>query len=157
MNSIVPSGGIRDLKVGEKVSFNDDTFLTILDAQKNGKIWLGKGGQGIVYLADYKGKQYAFKWFINESFVNSEDKSFYNNIINLSSKASERKMRNFMLPIKVTDPEPSGQFGYLMNLIDTSKYVELKDILSRKYSFDNLEHLLLACENIAKEMPVCLT
>ena len=50
---------------------------------KNGKTCrvkkeLGCGGQGIVYLVDYGGKDYALKWYKAPSIIKSD--AFYDNL-----------------------------------------------------------------------------
>lgn len=77
---------------------------------------LGRGGQGIVYLVDYNGKDYALKWYI----VQYPD-SFYENLERNISKGSPTP--SFLWPEALTERQ-NGSFGYLMK-VRPSGYEEI--------------------------------
>ena len=69
----------------------------------NGKICtidkeLGRGGQGIVYLVDYCGGDYALKWYTRDY---SSD--FYNNLKNNAEAGAPSKA--FLWPLAVTEKQ----------------------------------------------------
>ena len=59
---------MAELSIGTQVRLRNNTTCTI-------KKELGRGGQGIVYLVDYKGGEYALKWYILEY-----GSAFYDNL-----------------------------------------------------------------------------
>lgn len=72
---------------------------------------LGRGGQGIVYLVDYSGKDYALKWYIAPSIIKSD--AFYENLsrnVNAGAPA-----QNFVWPLAITEREQNS-YGYVMML-----------------------------------------
>lgn len=98
---------------------NSDGFLTVLEK-------LGEGGQGIVYRAEYGGREYALKWFFPGAL--KRPKEFLQNMYqNISDGAPTR---SFLWPRFVTE-ETEGSFGYLMEL-RPSEYLSFTDILNAK-------------------------
>lgn len=83
---------------------------------KNGKTCrvkkeLGRGGQGIVYLVDYGGKDFALKWYIAPSIIKSD--AFFENLnrnVNAGSPAP-----NFVWPLAIAERQQNS-YGYLMDL-----------------------------------------
>ena len=69
---------------------------------------LGRGGQGIVYLVDYCGGDYALKWYTKDY---SND--FYENLKNNANAGAPSKA--FLWPLAVTERQ-FGSFGYVMPL-----------------------------------------
>ena len=59
---------MSELKVGTQVKLRNGTSCKV-------KKELGRGGQGIVYLVDYNGKDYALKWYLR-----SCSDAFYENL-----------------------------------------------------------------------------
>lgn len=59
---------MAELTIGSQVKLRNGTSCKI-------KKELGRGGQGIVYLVDYEGKDYALKWYII-----SCSEAFYENL-----------------------------------------------------------------------------
>lgn len=102
---------------------------------KNGKTCrvkkeLGRGGQGIVYVADYQGKDCALKWYISPKIINSD--TFYDNLnrnINAGAPAP-----NFVWPLAITEKQ-NGSYGYIMELRptgyeDMSKFILCQAVFS---------------------------
>lgn len=83
---------------------------------KNGKTCrvkkeLGRGGQGIVYLVDYGGKDYALKWYIAPGIIKSD--AFFENLnrnVNAGSPAP-----NFVWPLAMAEKQQNS-YGYVMEL-----------------------------------------
>lgn len=102
---------------GTKITFTDGTSGTILKE-------LGSGGQGIVYLIDYSGKQMAFKWYKkcpSASFVENLSEN-----VKLGAPSGE-----FLWPLAISN----GQFdsyGYLMELRPDGYYELSKFLLAKK-------------------------
>jgi serine/threonine protein kinase len=74
--------------------------------------FLGEGGQGRVYKADYNGQKKALKWF-KKSSLGKDPNAFYENIKQnvMRGKPSDE----FLWPIDITQWE-DGTFGYVMDL-----------------------------------------
>ena len=100
---------------------------------------LGRGGQGIVYLVDYNGKDYALKWYI----VQYPD-SFYENLERNISKGAPTS--SFLWPEALTERQ-NGSFGYLMK-VRPSGYEEIGSFMLAKAKFASVEALLEACLQI---------
>ena len=69
---------------------------------------LGRGGQGVVYLVDYNGKDYALKWYIQQYKT-----SFYDNLDKNIKAGAPTK--NFLWPLALTERQ-FDSFGYIMEL-----------------------------------------
>ncbi len=83
---------------------------------KNGKTCqvkkeLGRGGQGIVYLVDCGGKEYALKWYKAPSIIQSS--SFYENLN--KNVRSGAPAPNFVWPLAITEKQHDS-YGYMMAL-----------------------------------------
>ena len=113
-----------------------------------------KGGQGDVYEANYNGKSYALKWYI-EDFIGGAQ---YNTIIRICG-AQKRPDPHFIWPLfLVTEENPGNgkQFGYLMELLPNG-YYEMEDFLrktgdNKAVRFDSMNTTYLAGAMIAKRM-----
>ncbi len=115
---------------------------------KNGKTCkvkkeLGRGGQGIVYVVDYGGKDYALKWYIDSTIIGSD--AFYRNLENNVSAGAPAP--NFVWPLAITERQ-AGSFGYVMNLRPKG-YAEMKDFLLLHAQFDNIRAQLNACLQVS--------
>ena len=109
-----------EFEKGHKIKVKDSNeFLTVL-----GK--LGEGGQGIAYRAEYKGREYALKWFFTDTLKKPQEflKNLCRNILD------GPPTRNFLWPILVTE-QTEGSFGYLMD-IRPPQYRSFTDILNAK-------------------------
>lgn len=86
---------------------------------------IGRGGQGIVYLVEYNGQQYALKWY----FYNKLDKpqEFRANLEH--NIKDESPSKNFLWPEYMTEGIQYDSFGYLMKLIP-DEYEQFTDILN---------------------------
>jgi serine/threonine protein kinase len=93
---------------------------------------LGAGGQGIVYLAEFNGMNYALKWYDVDKIRNPQ--AFRKNIErNINDGAPSDK---FIWPQYLTKVMPNGGFGYLMDLRPKG-YDSFVDILNMyKLSID---------------------
>lgn len=111
---------------------------------KNGKTCkvkeqLGEGGQGVVYLVDYGGKDYALKWYKDPVIINSD--AFYRNLdhnVNTVSPAP-----NFVWPLAITEKQ-IGSYGYIMEL-RPQDYTNMSDFILNHVRFANVHAQLNAC------------
>ena len=92
---------MKELKIGQSIPLTNGDSVTVLKE-------LGRGGQGIVYLAELGSKRMALKWYLHPG----ED-SFYKNLENniTSGAPSEAFLWPKYLTIKI-----DGYFGYVMDL-----------------------------------------
>lgn len=118
------------LNVGQTVAAADGMQYTI-------RKFLGKGGQGDVYLVEGGDGQFALKWYHKENFldrINSEN--FYKNIRknvergvpHLSTGATATQ---FIWPQKLVDWQ-LGSFGYLMPLFNP-EYSSFSDVIMGRH------------------------
>lgn len=123
---------MAELKIGTQVKLSNGSVCKV-------KKELGRGGQGIVYLVDYNGKDYALKWYI----VQYSD-AFYENL--------ERNVKNgspspaFLWPEALTERQ-FGSFGYIMKLRPQG-YEEIGSFMLAKVKFENVRVLIDACLQI---------
>lgn len=123
---------MSELSVGSQVKFLNGTSCKV-------KKELGRGGQGIVYLVDYNGKDYALKWYFAPPGKNPQ--AFYDNLEKNVKRGAPSD--NFLWPEAIT--EYQGQsFGYLMKL-RPSGYEEISDYMLAKAKFADVHCLLEAC------------
>lgn len=123
---------MSELKVGTKVKLRNGTSCKV-------KKELGRGGQGIVYLVDYNGKDYALKWYIIHC-----SEAFYENLERNVKKGSPSP--NFLWPEAVTEYQ-NDSFGYLMRLRPQG-YEEIGSFMLAKAKFSSVNCLLKACLEI---------
>ncbi|MDY6327452.1 MAG: protein kinase [Bacteroidales bacterium] len=123
---------MNELTRGEKVTLSNGGYVTI-------KKELGRGGQGIVYLVDYNGKDMALKWYLN-----APDSCFYTNLNNniLNGAPSDA----FLWP-KALAERRQGSFGYLMDL-RPGNYSEFGNFLMAKAKFASFDAMLNAAMKI---------
>ncbi len=97
--------GMRELKVGERIAMESGGEAVVSRE-------LGRGGQGIVYLVRYKGKDYALKWYFISRI--KDPKAFRDNLRkNIKDGAPNDQ---FIWPLFLTECKKNGAFGYLMNV-----------------------------------------
>lgn len=103
---------------------------------------IGEGGQGIVYKAEYNGKQYALKWY----FANKlHDRiKFYKNIQNNIKKGAPTS--SFLWPLEITEYYDDS-FGYLMDL-RPEEYKDFSNFLLAKVKFSSIGAVINAALNI---------
>lgn len=101
---------------------------------------LGRGGQGIVYLVNYDGGQYALKWYIQNC-----KPAFYANLENNVKCGAPND--SFLWPLAITKPNQYGSFGYIMKL-RPKEYEELGAFMLAKARFASPEALIEAALQI---------
>lgn len=126
---------MEDFKKGQKIQIHLGGYAKVLEK-------LGEGGQGIVYKVEYKGKQYALKWYFYDKLVNPN--AFIKNLEdNIKDRATSEK---FLWPLFLTEKQ-FGSFGYLMNL-RPKEYAKFPDILNAKVKFNNIQAIVNTALNI---------
>lgn len=90
---------------------------------------LGRGGQGIVYLVDYCGGDFALKWYTRDY-----SDSFYNNLKRNADSGAPSNA--FLWPLAVTEKQ-KGSFGYIMKL-RLRGYREFSDFMLAKVQFSSM-------------------
>ena len=96
---------MTELKIGQEVELEYGGTAKVLKV-------IGSGGQGVVYLVEFNGMQWALKWYdINKI---KRPKEFRNNIQNnINDGAPSNK---FLWPKYLTKEAEDGTFGYIMDL-----------------------------------------
>lgn len=100
---------------------------------------LGRGGQGIVYLVDYDGGQYALKWYTIKC-----SPAFYSNLE--SNVKQGAPSPSFLWPLAISR-QMLGSFGYIMKL-RPKEYEEVGSYMLAKVHFASVDALLEACLQI---------
>lgn len=113
---------------------------------KNGKTCrikkeIGRGGEGIVYIVDYQGKDYALKWYLRE-----RSDAFYANLLHNINKGAPAP--NFIWPLAITEKQ-NGVFGYLMEL-RPSGYYDMSSFLLLQARFKSVQAQINACLQICQ-------
>lgn len=103
---------------------------------------LGQGGQGAVYRASYRGRDYALKMYFPGKLKNPE--LFRENLQRLCEEGSSSPA--FIMPLMMTADTADG-FGFLMELIP-SEYVPFSDILNARVKLSGLYSVVNAAINI---------
>lgn len=101
---------------------------------------LGRGGQGIVYLVDYCGGDFALKWY-----TRSYSDAFYNNL--KANAEAGAPSPTFLWPLAVTEKQ-FGSFGYVMKLRPRG-YREFGSFMLAKVQFANIS------ANINAALKIC--
>ncbi len=109
---------MTELKVGQEVELEYGGKAKVLKV-------IGSGGQGVVYLVEFNGMQWALKWYdVNKI---KRPKEFRENIQNnINDGAPSNK---FLWPKYLTKVTEDGTFGYLMELKPAS-FDSFVDILN---------------------------
>lgn len=123
---------MAELTIGTQVKLRNGTTCKI-------KKELGRGGQGIVYLVDYNGKDYALKWYI----ISCSD-AFYDNLEHNVKEGAPST--HFLWPEAITEHQ-NESFGYLMKLRPQG-YEEIGSFMLAKAKFASVNCLLKACLDI---------
>ncbi len=98
---------MRELKIGERVPVEKGGEAVV---EKE----LGRGGQGIVYLARYRGREYALKWYFISRMRDPE--GFRKNLRRNIEDGAPEGGGQFIWPLYLTETKKNGAFGYLMKL-----------------------------------------
>jgi serine/threonine protein kinase len=102
---------------------------------------LGRGGQGIVYLSEYQGHNYALKWYTKKYSDN-----FYNNLKENINQGEPSK--SFLWPLMLTTKQ-NGSFGYVMEL-RKKDFFEFGDFLLAKKKFQSISAMIEAALQICE-------
>ena len=146
---------MRELKIGERIPIEAGGEAVVSRE-------LGRGGQGIVYLVRYNGREYALKWYFISRIKNPE--AFRNNLRKNIEDGAPEGGKQFIWPLFLTETKKNGAFGYLMRLAP-SGYESFTDIYNGyrwekprvkgqparkiKVKFASLDVMLTAAINIA--------
>lgn len=147
---------MRELKIGERIPVEAGGEAIVSRE-------LGRGGQGIVYLVRYNGREYALKWYFISRIKNPE--AFRNNLQKNIEDGAPDGGRQFIWPLFLTQQKKNGAFGYLMRLAPAG-YDSFTDIYNgykwekpaakgrparkRKVKFASLDVMITAAINIVK-------
>ena len=124
---------MKGFKQNEKIELKVGNSITV-------KRKLGEGGQGIVYLVEMNGKQYALKWYTHDC-----SKDFYNNLDNNIKNGAPTA--SFLWPQFLTVWKEK-RFGYIMAL-RTDEYKEFSHFLLAKVRFSSLSAMTNAALQIS--------
>ncbi len=123
---------MSELSTGTKVKFTNGGSCTV-------KKELGRGGQGIVYLVDYNGNDYALKWY----HLPYPD-AFYANLKKNAEAGAPSE--SFIWPLAVTERQ-NDSYGYIMKLRPKG-YEELGAFMLAKARFKSVECVIDAALQI---------
>ena len=90
---------------------------------------LGEGGQGAVYLVEDGRQRFALKWY-NVEQSTSDQRDAIRQLVRIGAPPGPAGNR-FVWPMDLVTSVGERQFGYLMPLIDTSRYAELGQVWAR--------------------------
>lgn len=90
---------------------------------------LGEGGQGIVYLVESPEGTYALKWY-NAFQATAEQRAAIRLLVQAGPPPGPAGCR-FIWPLALVTTPGTGQFGYLMPLIDTQRFATLNEVQAR--------------------------
>lgn len=127
---------MAELQIGTNVRLKNGKTCTVRQE-------LGRGGQGIVYLVDYGGKDYALKWYIATNIINSD--AFYRNLDNNVNAGSPAP--NFVWPLAITERQ-NGSYGYVMHL-RPKDYKDMSEFLLHHAQFADVNAQLNACLQVS--------
>jgi serine/threonine protein kinase len=100
---------------------------------------LGEGGQGEVYLVQAETGKFAVKWFYKGMATETQ----YHAIERLIEQGTPAEQ--FIWPMAIVENHSEDQFGYVMPLIDASRYQKLTRFFSGELTFKTYEKLIEAC------------
>ena len=109
---------------------------------------LAEGGQGEVFLVEKKGQSYALKLY-NASSATPDQRSTICFLAQEGVPAAGCADK-FAWPIELIDLPDENRFGYLMPLIDTSKYITLTDIKTGRTAHPGYGIMAEACRQMAE-------
>ena len=125
------------LKIGSILKTADGNTIKVLKE-------LGEGGQGYVYLIDYKNTKKALKWY-KMSALGDSPKTFYDNLNDNKSKGTPSS--EFLWPLDITNWKEGETFGYVMELIPEG-FHELSEFMLCHVRFRSYKRAVDAAINI---------
>ena len=130
-----------EFKTGKKLKLLNGETITV---QKK----IGEGGQGVVYVVDYGGKQYALKWYLSGYLrgLKPDYKEFYKNLVHNVEDGAPSSHFLWMQAVAVTGKESSG-FGYIMDLCPNN-FCEFTKFIKAKEMFSSTNAVINAAINI---------
>ncbi len=129
------------LKAGDRVPMELGGEAEITDS-------LGSGGQGAVFTANYRGREYALKMYFAGKLKRPE--LFRENLSRLVEEGCESD--SFIMPLMLTSPD-GGDIGFIMDIIP-SEYASFTDILNAKVKFSSLYSVVNAAIRITSAFRV---
>lgn len=102
----------------------------LIDDSRDNK--LGGGGQGIVYKVDYKGKKLALKWYTAKPILANLD---FRDCLRAKTRR-ESPDECFVWPQHFVEDDKGG-YGYLMDIIDTDRFVQFSNIYNGRRRVKN--------------------
>jgi len=130
---------MAELKEGTPIKLTNGGQVKIIHAKtihkKPNQVELGRGGQGVVYLCEFNGQQYALKWYLHDY-----PDSFYNNLKKNVQNGSPNKSKAFLWPLMLTDKQHDS-YGYVMGL-RPSGYYDFGAFLENKVGFKSISAML---------------
>ncbi len=123
------------LPVGTKIKTMYGNVLTV-------EKFLAEGGQGGVYVVNYKGEKKALKWYKQSAMKNPQ--AFYEHIKSNIIKKSPSE--EFLWPIDMTEWH-DDTFGYIMDLRPDG-YYEVKEFTLCHVQFKSYKAIVTACLKI---------
>ncbi len=124
------------IKVGDKIPLELGGYAEV-------KAVLGSGGQGTVYRAVFRDKEYALKMYFKNKLKRPE---IFRENLSLLAEDSEVSP-SFVMPLMLTENTREG-FGFLMELIPEG-YAPFSDILNARVKFSGLYPIVNAAIRIA--------
>lgn len=123
------------LTVGTKIKTMYGNVLTV-------EKFLAEGGQGSVYVVNYKGEKKALKWYKRTAM--KDPQAFYEHIkYNIIKKSPSEE---FLWPIDITE-QYNDTFGYIMDLRPEG-YYEVKEFTLCHVQFKSYKAVVTACLKI---------
>ena len=127
---------MAQLNVGDVIKTNYGAPIKVK------KLISDSGGQGYVYLVEFKGENKALKWY---KTTGKNPSAFYDNLKRNIDKGSPSKV--FCWPLQLTE-KIDDTFGYVMDLIPTDSFKEIKDYLLATVKFPSFKAAVEACMQI---------
>lgn len=109
---------------------------------------LAEGGQGTVYVAKKNGKTHALKLY-HQKDATADQREIIQSLVNSGVPAKKHASR-FAWPEALIEWPEGNTFGYLMPLIDTSKYISLKDVESGRVPHPGYGVMIQVCRWLAE-------
>lgn len=123
------------IKVGDKIPLELGGYAEI-------KAVLGSGGQGTVYRALYRDKEYALKMYFKNKLKRPD---MFRDNLSLLTESTEHSSA-FVMPLMLTEDTRDG-FGFLMELIPQG-YASFTDMLNARVKFSGLYSIVNAAIRI---------